>query len=534
MTSLFLICLLTAGQVDVAGDARLEIQAGPTTLEVFTHKPATWRDGPLILVFHGVLRNAETYRNHARELGERTGALIAAPHFDLARFSVESYQQGGIKRDGEPAPQEKWTFNLIAPITDEIRRREGRPEMPYYLLGHSGGGQFVARLAGFVDSGAERIVAANPGTHLWPTRNLPYPYGFGGLPDEISDDRALRHYLAQPLTIYLGTADIKIDEHLDQLPGAMEQGTTRRERGRRTYEFARKLARERGWAFRWRIVEAAQVGHDHERMFNAPASSDALFGWTAPHVVGHRGLIRQAPENTLGAFRACLALRVGFELDVRRTRDGVLVCVHDESVDRTTDGQGNVQDLSLDELRSLDAGRWFSAEFSGERVPTLDEVCSLLAAEPEFAATIAIDLKAEDSQVEADVVGMARRHGVLDRLTFIGRTIDTADVRKRLKQADPSARVAQLAQSAAEFDEAAQLVDVDWLYVRFIPERADVLRAQRAGKRVFLAGSLVSGRESKNWRKAVRAGIDAILTDYPLELRDESARSFDAVAPARP
>src|SRR5437879_4713714 len=75
-----------------------------------------------------------------------------------------------------------------------------------------------------------------------------------------------------------------------------------------------------------------------------------------PVVVGHRGLIHAAPECTLAAFRACLALRIGFEFDVRRTKDGVLVCLHDATVDRTTDGRGSLADLPYDQLKKLDAG----------------------------------------------------------------------------------------------------------------------------------------------------------------------------------
>src|SRR5690349_25131170 len=87
-----------------------------------------------------------------------------------------------------------------------------------------------------------------------------------------------------------------------------------------------------------------------------------------PLIVAPRGLLLHAPENTLANFRACLELRLGFEFDVRRTKDGVLVCIHDATVDRTTDGAGKVADLTLDEVRRLDAGGWFGAEFAGEKV----------------------------------------------------------------------------------------------------------------------------------------------------------------------
>lgn len=522
------LCLALVGQSAIpAGAGRLELAVGPrrTPVEVFTYKPAAYRDGPLILVFHGMLRNADEYRDHARPMAERLGALIAAPRFDRSRFPNESYQQGGIRSRGEPAPREEWTFSRIPEIAADLREREQRPEMPYYLIGHSAGGQFVERLAGFLDTGAARIVAANPGTHLVPTRDQAFPYGFGGLPLELSDDQALRRYLAQPLTIYLGTADTLVDESLTVSPEANAQGAVRLERGRRTFEYARRLAAERGWAFHWRLVEADGINHDHELMFKDTQVAAALFQLNPAQIVGHRGLIKDAPENTLAAFRACLELRVGFEFDVRRTQDGQLVCLHDDTVDRTTDGRGKVSELTLEQVRRLDAGRWFSAEFAGEPVPTIDEIFGLLAGSRNKAGLAAVDIKVDDRLVEADLVRLAVRHKVLDRLVFIGRTIEDAEVRRRLKQADPAARTARLCKSAGDLETALADADCDWLYVRFVPESDAVRRAQKAGKRLFIAGPLVAGHEPARWKSAAAAGIDAILTDHPLALRRELNRA---------
>jgi glycerophosphoryl diester phosphodiesterase len=92
---------------------------------------------------------------------------------------------------------------------------------------------------------------------------------------------------------------------------------------------------------------------------------NTLFLWA------HRGASGFAPENTLAAFR--LAERLGapaLELDVHLTADGVPVVLHDDSLDRTTDGRGQVQRLSLAAVRAVDAGRWFAPAFAGERVPS--------------------------------------------------------------------------------------------------------------------------------------------------------------------
>lgn len=94
----------------------------------------------------------------------------------------------------------------------------------------------------------------------------------------------------------------------------------------------------------------------------------------------HRGSSATAPENTMAAFRAASAVGAdGIELDVHLSRDGVPVVIHDETVDRTTDGHGPVNVLSLRHLRQLDAGGWFDPAFAGEAVPTLEEVLAWAA-----------------------------------------------------------------------------------------------------------------------------------------------------------
>jgi pimeloyl-ACP methyl ester carboxylesterase len=158
---------------------------------------------------------------------------------------------------------------------------EGRPELPYYLIGHSAGGQFLVRMAAFLPGSARRIVAMNPGSELFPTRELPFGYGFGALPPALSSDAVLRAYLAAPLTLCLGTADTVADREFDRTPAAMRQGSSRLERGRACYAMARALAMAKSWPFNWRKVEIGGVAHSASRMFNGKEVEDALFG-TAP------------------------------------------------------------------------------------------------------------------------------------------------------------------------------------------------------------------------------------------------------------
>lgn len=98
-----------------------------------------------------------------------------------------------------------------------------------------------------------------------------------------------------------------------------------------------------------------------------------------PLVIAHRGDSVNAPENTIASFQRAIDIGVGgIELDIHMSKDGYLVVIHDERVDRTTDGTGYVKDFTLKELKELDAGIIFSAKFAGERIPTLEEVLELI------------------------------------------------------------------------------------------------------------------------------------------------------------
>jgi poly(3-hydroxybutyrate) depolymerase len=269
--------LLRAAPLPV-GSAQFTAPNEGEPITVFTYKPATYRDGPLFVICHGVGRNAEDYRNFAITLAERFGAIVAAPLFDRERYPSARYQRGGLlNAEGVVQPREAWTYAAIPRIVAEVQAKEGAA-LPYFLIGHSAGGQFLVRMAAFLPGEAEWIVAANPGSHLFPVRDQNFGYGFGGLPAELSNDEVIRRYLAAPLTIYLGTADNTPENSFDDSPEGMRQGPNRLARGRACFAEAQRLARERGWAFNWRQVETPGIGHAAAFMFAAKEAEDAIFG----------------------------------------------------------------------------------------------------------------------------------------------------------------------------------------------------------------------------------------------------------------
>ena len=127
----------------------------------------------------------------------------------------------------------------------------------------------------------------------------------------------------------------------------------------------------------------------------------------------HRGASSRAPENTLAAFEEAIGLGVdAIELDVHLSADGIPVVIHDEWVDRTTDGHGLVSALTFGALRGLDAGAWFDRRFRGERIPSLDEALDLTRERCGLNIEIKAEQPAPAFQVgEVDARGL--KHGDL-------------------------------------------------------------------------------------------------------------------------
>lgn len=283
VTVLFAACVALAHSEPLpAGPSQRTITVEGQALELYTYKPAHYAGGPLLLVLHGLGSNASAYRDYAIPLADRHGFLVAAPLFDRKRFPTWRYQSGGIVRNPENGgvlktePEARWTGQLFLAVIDSVRAAEGRPDLGYALIGHSAGGQALSRFAAFTPNTARRIVIANPSTWLWPSSGERFPYGYGGLPPELAGDAALQRYLAQPVTLLLGTADLRRDNNLNTLPPAERQGATRYERGHNAFRAARQLAQERGWTFNWKLIEVPAVGHSARLMFGSPEAAAAF------------------------------------------------------------------------------------------------------------------------------------------------------------------------------------------------------------------------------------------------------------------
>jgi glycerophosphoryl diester phosphodiesterase len=243
----------------------------------------------------------------------------------------------------------------------------------------------------------------------------------------------------------------------------------------------------------------------------------------------HRGASQEAPENTLAAFRRALDAGAGaIECDVQRTRDGRLVVIHDQRVDRTTNGRGSVEALAFDEVRRLDAGTWFAPAFAGERVPLLDEVLELVSGR----AFLLLEIKNGPvfyDGIEAQIAAALRRHGMRSATLVV--SFDHPAVRA-MREAAPDVATgityrARLADPAA----AARAVDADALCPEWPLVTPDVVaQAHAAGLGIFPW----TIDEESALRRALAAGVDGVVSnDVRLLVRVTGAQGVPDI-PRRP
>ena len=163
----------------------------------------------------------------------------------------------------------------------------------------------------------------------------------------------------------------------------------------------------------------------------------------------HRGMLRQAPENTLAAYQRAIDHSFDIELDVQMTRDEQLICFHDWRLGRTVPGEGMVWSHTLEEFKSLDAGGWFANEFAGESVPTFRQALDLVKGK----ARLAIEMKTLG--IDEALVQTLDEAGMLDQVYVFDIPQDFYFAR-RLKNSCPQLSVGRNCLSETDFDSLRQ------------------------------------------------------------------------------
>lgn len=248
----------------------------------------------------------------------------------------------------------------------------------------------------------------------------------------------------------------------------------------------------------------------------AQTVSGAHGAWPGKHplfVTAHRGFSGAAPENTLAAFEAAIAAGVDMiELDVHLSRDGRLVVIHDDTLNRTTDGRGNVADKTLAELQALDAGSWFDPRFAGEKIPTLAQVLVLTRGR----TLLNIELKKGKNfpytmeELAERTLEEVERAGMLDKVLF--SSFDPAAI-DRIQALNPRLPVGLITQKAWATPEEAgggkAYPTLNSLYKNLNAE--NVRLAHSRGVRIH-AWTVNTPEEME---QVIGLGVDGIITNHP-------------------
>ena len=233
----------------------------------------------------------------------------------------------------------------------------------------------------------------------------------------------------------------------------------------------------------------------------------AIMTASSPLIVAHRGYSALAPENTLAAYRLAIAAGApAAECDVSCTQDGQGVLLHDGTVDRTTDGTGPVTELTLAQVKALDAGSWKGEAFRGERIPTLAETLALTRGK------LRLVIEVKQPGIAARVVETIREAEAMDDVTLISFSADTC---RQLRDLEPTLPVGWLTVGCNEDD----------------PDEADTLiRTALAAHCQFLNVAWTGLRPSLMERARLAGmAVWAWTIDDPAAMRQMAERGVTAI-----
>jgi len=273
------------------------------------------------------------------------------------------------------------------------------------------------------------------------------------------------------------------------------------------------------------VVLLAAVVLAGAAVLTPPAPETAFFNSDRPMVIAHQGGEGLRPSNTMLAFVNAVALGVDvLEMDVHSTSDGALVLIHDDTVDRTTDGSGRVQEFTLAELQQLDAGEYWTPDDGatypyrgqGARIPTLEEI---VTAFPQMKFNI--EIKQIEPSIAAPLCDLLRDHGLTERALIASFHPTAMD---EFRAACPEVATSMVEDEIRPF----YILNMAFLGRLYQPPGAAFQVPEYSGDRLVLSPRFVRGAQSNNvavhpWTiddpadmaRFLDMGVDGIITDRP-------------------
>jgi glycerophosphoryl diester phosphodiesterase len=233
-------------------------------------------------------------------------------------------------------------------------------------------------------------------------------------------------------------------------------------------------------------------------------------------IFSHRGASGNFPENTVAAFKEAARLPVfGVEFDVHMTTDDELVVIHDESIDRTSNGTGYVKDMSLEELKTYDFGSWFAPDFQGEKISTLQDVLDIFdSTDHKLNIELKSDIFPYEGMVEKVLELIEERH--LETRVIISSFDHTAI--QLVKQLNPQIETAALFMEVLVHPmDYLNKIPADALHILFPAAiRSSIIEVIKSGMpvRTFTVNDETYATILK------QAGVQSIFTDYPEKMHN--------------
>jgi len=243
-----------------------------------------------------------------------------------------------------------------------------------------------------------------------------------------------------------------------------------------------------------------------------------------PVIFAHRGACAHAPENTLAAFELALTQQAdAIELDVKLSSDGYVVVHHDPTLDRTTDGKGRLKEKTLAELRKLDAGSFFSEKFTGEKIPTLEEVFEVVGKRT-FINIELTNYKTPRDQLVETVCMLVKKHKMQKRVIFSSFLASNLSKARSYLPEVPRGFLALngfLGSWARSFGFVFGKYQALHPFVKDTTQQ-EVLRVHRLNRRIHVW----TVNDERDMRRLFGWGVDGIFTDDPqlaVRVRAETA-----------
>jgi glycerophosphoryl diester phosphodiesterase len=239
-----------------------------------------------------------------------------------------------------------------------------------------------------------------------------------------------------------------------------------------------------------------------------------------PIVVAHRGASGYAPENTMAAIKKAITMGVDMiEIDVQLSKDNEVVLMHDLTVDRTTNGKGKVRDLYLEEIKKLDAGKWFSSEFLGEKVPTLEEVIQAINGQCKLLIEVK-RVKSKKLEIENKIVQLINKYNAYN--WCIVQSFET-QVIKNIQELDKSIECHKLVTMnisvlPLHIDSRIKTGTIyKYKTVQSINPYFKMLNKRKVNKIHSRGQKIITWtvNEQEDMKRMIEMGVDGIITNYP-------------------